>query len=221
MTPIDYIKIDSDILKRQDLSNTEKMILGLIKNFNSKSLTMSNVTIGQLVGARPDTVSKIISKLQSQKDIKIQNAQSKYRRIYFGENSKVEERKTDSTLDLNPSTLEKNATYFGEKSKHNISNIRERVFTIPSLAAIEDYIAEKKLAVNGKKFLDYFTASDWVDSRGRKVRNWKQKLLTWDGYAGQKSRDITIDTWQPPTLEQVEQIKNQCSEQYAGELHGY
>jgi len=33
--------------------------------------------------------------------------------------------------------------------------------------------------------------------------------------------DNTIDHWQPPSLEQVEQIKKQCDQQYAGESHGH
>ena len=32
-----------------------------------------------------------------------------------------------------------------------------------------------------KKFYDYFTAGEWVDSKGNKVINWKQKFLTWIG----------------------------------------
>lgn len=32
------------------------------------------------------------------------------------------------------------------------------------------------------KFYDYFSAGDWVDSKGQKVRNWKQKFITWEGH---------------------------------------
>lgn len=53
-------------------------------------------------------------------------------------------------------------------------------FVPPSLDDINAYIAEKKLTVNGQVFLDYFTAGNWKDSEGKPVKNWKQKLITWD-----------------------------------------
>ena len=32
------------------------------------------------------------------------------------------------------------------------------------------------------KFYDYFTTGNWVDSKGNKVRNWKQKFITWEKF---------------------------------------
>ena len=49
----------------------------------------------------------------------------------------------------------------------------------PSIEDIEAYINEKDLDVDGKRFFDFFEASEWVDSKGNPVRNWKQKLITW------------------------------------------
>lgn len=53
-------------------------------------------------------------------------------------------------------------------------------FVPPKLDDINAYITEKGLIVNGKVFLDYFTAGNWKDSEGKPVKNWKQKLITWD-----------------------------------------
>lgn len=53
-------------------------------------------------------------------------------------------------------------------------------FVPPKLDDINAYIAEKGLIVNGQVFLDYFTAGNWKDSEGKPVKNWKQKLITWD-----------------------------------------
>lgn len=52
----------------------------------------------------------------------------------------------------------------------------------PTLEEIQQYIKEKQLKVDGKQFYDYFTEGNWVDSKGNKVKNWKQKLLTWNKY---------------------------------------
>lgn len=54
----------------------------------------------------------------------------------------------------------------------------------PSIEDIESYIEEKDLSVDGRRFYDFFEASEWIDSKGNPVRNWKQKLITWSGNGG-------------------------------------
>ena len=56
---------------------------------------------------------------------------------------------------------------------------KEKENTHPTLEEINSYILEKGLNVDGKFFYEYFTEGNWVDSKGNKVKNWKQKLLTW------------------------------------------
>ena len=56
------------------------------------------------------------------------------------------------------------------------------VFLPPTLAEIKDYVAAKGLSVSPDKFLEYFKESNWIDSKGNKVLNWKLKLLTWDSH---------------------------------------
>lgn len=63
-------------------------------------------------------------------------------------------------------------------------------FTPPSLEDISQYIQEKKLSVSAKKFFDYFEAGNWIDAKGNKVRNWKQKLLTWDNHAPKSDNKV-------------------------------
>lgn len=49
----------------------------------------------------------------------------------------------------------------------------------PTLQQLEDYKKEKQLHnIDCQWFLDYFTAGDWIDSKGNKVKNWKQKMQT-------------------------------------------
>ncbi len=54
-----------------------------------------------------------------------------------------------------------------------------------TLIEIEEYIKEKNLSVDAKQFFDYFEAGNWIDAKGNKVKNWKQKLLTWNSHAKQ------------------------------------
>lgn len=55
-------------------------------------------------------------------------------------------------------------------------------FVPPTLEEIQAYCLERKNNVDAKKFYDYFTASGWYDSKGNKVKSWKQKVITWEGY---------------------------------------
>lgn len=59
---------------------------------------------------------------------------------------------------------------------------KRKTFTPPTLREIEDYIKEKQLNVDANKFFTYFEAGNWIDSKGNKVKNWKQKLITWDNH---------------------------------------
>ena len=52
----------------------------------------------------------------------------------------------------------------------------------PTLEEIIAYKEEKNLSVDAYKFFDYFDAGNWYDSKGNKVKNWKQKMLTWNNH---------------------------------------
>ena len=66
---------------------------------------------------------------------------------------------------------------------NNINNINNKnKFVKPTLEEIEKYIKEKNLNVNASTFFQYFEEGNWIDSKGNKVKNWKQKLITWNRY---------------------------------------
>ena len=69
-----------------------------------------------------------------------------------------------------------------ENSKEKKSKVNNKAFVPPTLDEIKKYITEKNLKVDGEHFYNYFTEGKWVDSNGNKVKNWKQKLLTWNGF---------------------------------------
>lgn len=57
----------------------------------------------------------------------------------------------------------------------------------PTLDQCREYAISKHLNVNPDKFFAYFEAGDWHDSRGKPVKNWKQKMITWDSHAEKPS----------------------------------
>lgn len=84
--------------------------------------------------------------------------------------------------------LENGNTENGEPIPYKKSNKKHRnkpnkEFVPPTLEEVEAYCKERNNSVDAKKFYDYFTASDWVDSKGKKVVSWKQKVITWENFS--------------------------------------
>ena len=64
----------------------------------------------------------------------------------------------------------------------------------PTLEEIQEYIKEKQMNVDAETFYNYFNESNWIDSKGNKVKNWKQKLITWNSYNKSNKKEI-IPSW--------------------------
>jgi len=55
----------------------------------------------------------------------------------------------------------------------------------PTRQEVEVFFKEKSLVIDPNAFFDFFTADEerlWVDSKNNKVKNWKQKAITWNSY---------------------------------------
>jgi len=115
-------KIQGDILYEPYLSAEEKLLVGLAATFK-KGLTLGNDELGRIIGAHPTNVSKLLSKLQSDGWVRIENQQSRWRKIYFGDITKV---KRNDTLVKNKDTLVTLPTYFGDVTKQNLKNINNK-----------------------------------------------------------------------------------------------
>lgn len=54
------------------------------------------------------------------------------------------------------------------------------ILKAPKFDEVEAYAKERNRPELAKKFFDYFTQGNWIDAKGEKVRNWKQKFITWE-----------------------------------------
>lgn len=99
----------------------------------------------------------------------------------FNQNS-IEENSIEENRESNTPTQQNNTNELNtKKSTH---------FIKPTLEEIETYIAEKQLNVNAKQFYEYFETGNWVDSKGNKVKSWKQKLLTWNNHTKPEASNV-------------------------------
>lgn len=133
-------------------------------------------------------------KIENQNEIKINQKNQKENLIDFENEQKTKEKtpphpQENKNKNIYP-PVTPNGVYspLPEKDDSGMMDIEELIaatppkkrFAPPKLDDINAYIAEKGLIVNGQVFLDYFTAGNWKDSEGKPVKNWKQKLITWD-----------------------------------------
>lgn len=97
------------------------------------------------------------------------------------------------------STPIKNTNLNKKNNSKNTNDNKVNKFTPPSLEEVKAYIVEKNINVNANKFYEFFDVSNWIDSKGNKVKNWKQKLLTWANYNktdnSKSNTTNSIDEW--------------------------
>ena len=63
----------------------------------------------------------------------------------------------------------------------SIKESNKEKFKIPTLEDVKDYCLNvRHNNVDYQKFYDYFNEGNWIDSKGNKVKNWKQKVITWE-----------------------------------------
>lgn len=58
---------------------------------------------------------------------------------------------------------------------------KKKVFVPPTLQEVEEYCQSRNSDVDPKKFFEYYEEGHWKDAKGNPVKNWKQKLITWEG----------------------------------------
>jgi predicted phage replisome organizer len=56
----------------------------------------------------------------------------------------------------------------------------QKRFKKPTLEEVQAYCKERNNNVDAKAFFDYYETGDWKDAKGKPVRNWKQKVITWE-----------------------------------------
>lgn len=89
---------------------------------------------------------------------------------------------------------------------------KRKKFVPPSLDEVEQYVAEKNLAIDARRFFDFYTAGEWHDGGGKLVKNWKQKALTWDGRE-QKERRSQPPAQGPVHLTQADMERRDAEQQ--------
>lgn len=84
---------------------------------------------------------------------------------------------TETETNTNTETLKKETLPKGRVKKESAPR-----FSPPTLKEVEEYCKSRNSSVDPKAFWEFFNEGNWKDSKGQPVRNWKQKVLTWERY---------------------------------------
>ena len=81
---------------------------------------------------------------------------------------------------------------------------------IPTLEDCRAYATEKNLNIDVDFFYKYFSEGNWHDSKGAKVKSWKQKMLTWNNFNANKTQQKPSVNQSP--AERAEEIRRLCED---------
>ena len=103
---------------------------------------------------------------------------------------------TDTQVRLGKDSLDKDSIdIIDNKPKKST----RKPFTPPTLEEVQAYCLERNNNVDAQKFYDYFSASDWYDSKGNKVKSWKQKIIIWENNGFNNKTQNQQQSTQPET----------------------
>lgn len=63
---------------------------------------------------------------------------------------------------------------------HSGPEKQKKKFIPPTLEEVAAYCKERNNNVDPKQFFDYYSTGEWKDAKGNPVKNWKQKIITWE-----------------------------------------
>jgi hypothetical protein len=197
LKPNYFAIIPAVVRYNKNLTDKEKLIYAEITALSNKEgcCWASNAYFAELYNASERTIRSAITNLVEQRLIE--------RKITYKKGSKEIEKRFLYPLTKISSPGEKNFPTPGEKicldnntsesTSHNISftymnNIKEnkkhtkkeKEFIPPTVEEVKKYAEERNSSVDAEYFVDYYAANNWKDSKGNKVKNWKQKFITWD-----------------------------------------
>ena len=175
-----YAVIPANVRYDNDLRANEKLLYGEITALAQKTgeCWANNKYFSELYEVQPNAIATWIRHLKEKEyilvDYEYSGREIAKRIIKIGGIQK------DNT---SYSKRYKGGIQKGEENNTSINNTSKKEIykERPPLEEVRDYcINVRHNNVDYQKFYDYFNEGNWIDSKGNKVRNWKQKIITWE-----------------------------------------
>tara|TARA_R110000796_G_scaffold31963_2_gene84199 strand:+ start:59 stop:748 length:690 start_codon:yes stop_codon:yes gene_type:complete len=206
-----FIKLQRKILDWEwydDIPTKTLFIHILLKaNFLDKTWRGVSIKRGEFLTGRKELaketglseqqIKTALNKLKSTQEITIK-VTNKFSIIKVENYYSYQDKKNDSNQQTtqpttnNQTTIKQQSTTTkNEKKEKNEKKVSK--FTKPTLKEVEDYNNSRGDLVDSKKFFDYYEAGNWTDQKGNKIKNWKQKLITWEKRSDKPKSDDSFD----------------------------
>lgn len=192
---INYTTIDNNIFKNKDLSYRATGLLTTMLSLPD-NWDFTEMGLVALKKESRETIRKTLKELE----------ECGY--LIRTRNRDEKGRLTDTTYDIYETPMSKKPMLdkpmlenYTQLNTNNINNLNNKYIykgnlKKPTLEEIKDYCLNvRHNKVDYQYFYDYFTEGNWIDSKGNKVKNWKQKIITWEKRNHREKEDEYENYW--------------------------
>ena len=180
----DYFAIWGYLLLNATHKEYDVLFKGKRITLKEGQLITGRKKIAQLLKIDENKVQRILKSFENEQQIEQQTtSQNRLISIINWHEYQESEQQNEQQMNNERTTSEQRVnTNKNVKNIKNEKNNSKCKFVPPSFDDVQKYISEKKLNISAQQFLDYYTEGNWIDAKGNKVKNWKQKALTWNKY---------------------------------------
>lgn len=171
----------------------------------SKMLPYDTVTLASVLDEDKDNLEKAIETLERLELVDILDDGTIYMteiQKLIGSETGSAQRKREYRQKIGQGTLSQKCLL---ENRDKSKEIRDKNI-YPTLDEVKAYCQERKNNVDPEKFYEYYSVADWKDSKGNKVKNWKQKMIAnWEKKAEPSKRTDIVpqyDTNENPQFDE-------------------
>ena len=71
-------------------------------------------------------------------------------------------------------------------------NNKENIKRKPTLEEVKEYCKERNNNIDPYKFYEYYETNNWKDKDNKQIKNWKQKMIPWEGRNPTKKEETKV-----------------------------
>lgn len=195
MNPSYYAVIPASIRYDEKLTPNSKLLYGEITALCNKEgfCWATNGYFAELYKTSEKTISRWIKNLEDNKYIETKVETFRYkdgtvkkvRYIYLDKS--VSDHMDKNVLDHIDKSVsdqpDENVPYNIKDNNNTSTNTTSKStkrLVLPSVEEVRDYCEERGNSIDAEYFVDYYTARDWILTNGKKMKDWKAAIRTWE-----------------------------------------
>lgn len=203
-----YLVIQGFMVNELNLKGNELLIYAIIYGFSQEQGQVYNGNLQYLADWTNSTKRGVMKNLASliEKGYVIKNEKNingvKFCEYYVSQSSLVVNKVHWGGEQSSPNNI-----IYNIKENNNISNDillkeseqktpktrKKTEFIPPSFAEVQNYVDEKGYGIDVEYFYQYYSAGHWTDAEGKQVKNWKQRIVTWEKRRKEKQQNRGIE----------------------------